>query len=127
MRTQLNDWQIRVRENQDEMKYVSIEYSTVAHSPSEVVIYPIPFPEGVLGINIKTIRVQSVEAVPFFIDLMDGASNETIYESLEEMQMQYDQVDLPYKPVEKKLFVRIHNKGNVATKFKISVRGIEVK
>lgn len=127
MRTQLNDWQIRVRENQDEMKYVHIEHKTVAHSPSEVVIYPIPFPEGVLGINIKTIRVLSEEAVPFFIDLMDGASNETIYESLEEMQKQYDQVDLPYKPVEKKLFVRIHNKGNVATKFSIDIRGIEVK
>ena len=127
MRTQLNDWQIRARENENEMKYVHIPYQTVAHSPAEIVTYPVPFPADIKGINIKTIRIVSEESLNFVVSLMDGNTEDVIYESLDELGMQYDQVDIPYKPAEQKLFVRIHNKGSVATRFTIDVRGLEVK
>lgn len=127
MRTQLSNWQIKQYKERDQMKYVSVNETTIAHVGNSIVTYEIPFPEGVEGVMIKTIRIESEENVSFVVDLMDGATNLSIYESLEEIKFHYDQVDIPYKPEEKKFFVRIHNKGNLTTKFNIDIRGIEVK
>jgi hypothetical protein len=127
LRTQLSDWQVKTREDRDQMKYVSMNYQTAAHVGNSITTYQIPFPEGVDGFMIKTVRVISDENVSFIADLMDGNSELSIYESLEEIKFHYDQVDLPYKPVEKAFFVRIFNKGNLTTKFTIDIRGLEVK
>lgn len=114
-------------ENDAHMKYVSVHHDTIAHVPDAIVTYTIPFPDGVEGINIKTIRVESEQNIKFVIDLMDGNSNISIYESNEEIKFQYDQVDIPYKPDDKKMYVRLQNKGSLTTKFHIEIRGIEVK
>lgn len=127
MRTQLSDWQVKNRQERDQMKYVSTSYQTVAHIGSSLVTYRIPFPEGIDGFMIKTVRVISEENVAFVVDLMDGNSEFSIYESLEEIKFHYDQVDLPYKPTEKAFFVGITNRSNLTTKFTIDIRGIEVK
>jgi hypothetical protein len=126
MRTQLSNWQIKSREERDQMKYVSVSQKTIAHSGNSIVDYEIPFPDGVDGFMVKTIRVTSEENVAFIVDLMDGETGYSIYESLEEIKFHYDQVDIPYKPSERTFFVRIHNKGNVTTRFTIDIRGIEV-
>jgi hypothetical protein len=127
LRTQLSDWQVKTREDREEMKYASVTYQTTAHVGNMITTYQIPFPDGVDGFMLKTFRVVSDENVSFVADLMDGNSNVSIYESLEEIKFLYDQVDLPYKPAERAFFVRIYNKGNLTTKFTIDIRGLEVK
>lgn len=127
MRTQLSNWQIKSYEERDQMKYVSVSHKTIAHVGNNITTYEVPFPKGIDGFMIKTIRITSEENVAFVIDLMDGATESSIYQSLEEIKFHYDQVDIPYKPIEKSFFVRIHNKGNLTTKFTIDIRGIEVR
>lgn len=128
MRTRLSPWQVKQSETEGgSMKYVSVNHTTNAHVPNDTVVYQIPFPDGIEGVLISTIRIESVENVPFVVDLLDGNTTKTIYESLEELRFQYDQVNIPYKPSEKSFFVRIHNKGGVTTKFNIEIRGVEVR
>lgn len=128
MRTQLSGWQVKERNGDDAgMKYVELTHSTIAHVANGIVVYRIPFPDNVDGLSIKTIKVVSEQTLQFVVDLMDGDTTDSIYESLEELKFHYDQVDIPYRPSERALYVRIHNKGTVTTKFAITVRGIEVK
>lgn len=128
MRTRLSAWQIREREGEDTgMKYVELNHDTIAHVKNGIVTYRIPFPDKMDGLSIKTIKVVSEEHNSFVVTLMDGDTSDFIYESLEESKFHYDQVDIPYRPSERALYVRIHNRGTVTTKFSITVRGIEVK
>lgn len=129
MRTKLSPWQIKNggQAGDGSMRYVGVNHTTLAHVANESVIYRIPFPIDVDGVLISTIRVESELNVVFTVDLMDGNTNKTIYESLEETKFQYDQVNVPYKPSEKAFFVRILNKSGSTTKFNIEIRGVEVK
>lgn len=129
MRTRLSPWQIKngVGEGAGSMKYIGVDYTTIAHVANESVIYRIPFPADVEGVLVHTIRVESELNVAFTVDLMDGNTNKTIYESLEETKFHYDQVNVPYKPSEKAFFVRILNKSGSTTKFNIEIRGVEVR
>lgn len=128
MRTQLSGWQIRGRDGDDSaMKYVELTHVTISHVANAIETYRIPFPEALDGLSIKTIKVVSEQNLKFVVDIMDGETTDSIYESLEEIKFHYDQVDIPYRPSERALFVRIHNKGSVTTKFTITVKGIEVK
>lgn len=108
------------------MKYVSTNYKTVAQVGNSTVLYKVPFSDGVDGINIKTIRVESDENVAFVVSLLDSETGYPIYESLEELKIHYDQVDIPFKPVERNFFIRIFNKSNLTTKFTFDIKGIEV-
>lgn len=128
MRTRLSGWQIHNKDRDDlSMRYVEIKHDTIAHVSNDIVTYRIPFADGVEGLSIKTIRVVSEQNLKFVVDLMDGPTQESIYGSLEEIKFHYDQVDIPYLPSDKALFIRIHNKGSITTKFSITVKGIEVK
>lgn len=127
MRTRLSSWQVNELQGRDTMQYIEMKHTTVAHAGNGIVTYQIPFPEGVAGLIIKTIRITSLENSSFIVDLMDGNTNYSIYESLEETKFHYDNVDIPYKPIEQALFVRIHNKGSLTNKYEIDIRGIEVK
>ena len=126
MRTRLSSWQTKSNEERDQMKYVSVSHTTIAHVGTDVVLYEIPFPEGIDGFMIKTVRVTAEDNVAFTVQLMDGNTAYSIYQSLEELKFHYDQVDIPYKPEERAFFVQLHNKGNLTTKFTIDIRGIEV-
>jgi len=130
MRTRLSQWQVKDSDKGDEMsmKYVSVDHTTAAHLLNDIVVYRIPFPAGIEGVLIHTIRIQSDMKNIFTADLMDGENtSKTIYESLEEDSFHYDQVNVPYKPNDKAFFVRMQNKSGPTTKFKIEIRGIEVK
>lgn len=127
-RTVLSGWQIR-REDRDDipMKYVELNHITKAHIPNDNVVYRLSFPDKVEGISIKTIRIVAEDNVPFMVDILDESLTESIYESLEETKYHYDQVDIPYLPTDKALFVNIHNRGSVTTKFDIKIKGLEVR
>lgn len=110
------------------MKFVKLTMTTVAHTPNATTTYRLPLPKDVKGIQINTIKIVSVENVRFTIDIMDGNTQETIYESNEELRYQYDNVFIPYKnDADPAIYVRLTNKGNLATKFDIDIRGVEVK
>lgn len=127
MRTRLSEWQIKGLKGSGQLKYLQINKLTPSHVANDVVTYPIDLPEGADGVNIKTISVQSDQSNnAFIVMLMDGATENRIYESREEIGYHYDNIDIPYKPTDKKVYVRIHNRGSVSTKFKIDIRGIEV-
>lgn len=126
MRTQLSNWQLKSYKERDQMKYVEVNHDTIAHVGNSIVNYQIPFPDGVEGFLINTIRVTSEQNVSFVVLLMDGNTNIPIYESLEEIKYHYDQVSIPYKPSDKNFYIQIQNKGNLTTKFKVDIRGIEV-
>lgn len=126
-RTQLSGWQIPSIESSGKMKYIELSHSTVAHVANSIVVYRLNLPDDIDGINLKTIRVISDENLSFVVRLMDGDTDMPIYESLEEIKYQYDNVDIPYKPTERAVFVEIHNKGTITTKYHINLRGIEVK
>ena len=126
-RTRLSSWQIPVQEERGKMNYVQLKYDTIAHVANDTVVYKIDFPKGIEGINIKTIRIISDERVAFIARLLDDEGDFPIYETLEEIQYQYDNVDIAYKPNKKAIFVEILNKGDLTTKFHIDIRGIEVK
>lgn len=129
MRTRLSQWQMKgsIEGDENAMKYVSVDYVTAAHLLNDSVIYRIPFPVGVDGVLIHTIRVESDMVNVFTVDLMDGDNAKTIYESLDETRFHYDQVNVPYKPDDKAFFVRMRTKSGPTTKFKIEIRGVEVK
>lgn len=127
MRTQLSGWQVKRNGDDAGMKYVELTHDTIAHVANDIVIYRIPFADNIDGLSIKTIKVVSEQNLKFIVDLMDGDTSDSIYESLEEIKFHYDQVDIPYRPSERALYVRIHNRGTITTKFTITVRGIEVK
>lgn len=128
MRTKLSRWQIKeLSERDDQMRYVELIHTTVAHVSNDIVTYRLDFPVGVAGIQINTIRVESMEDVPFTVNLMDGNTDTTIYESNIENKLHYDSVVIPYKPSEAAVFVRIHNRGSLTTKFTITIRGVEVR
>lgn len=127
MRTRLSDWQIKNGGGEGTMKYISLEHQSVSHLGFDNVIYEIPFPDNVDGVMIKTIRVDSEQDVPFVVSLLDGSSGPSIYQSVQEQKFHYDQVDIPYKPDERAFYVLIEHEGNLTTKFKIDIRGVEVK
>jgi hypothetical protein len=128
MRTKFSPWQIKNGWGEDiAMKYVGVDYDTATHVGNESVIYKIDFPEGIDGVLIHTLRIESDISIAFTVDLMDGISTQTIYESIDETKFQYDQVNVPYKPSTKAFYVRLRNKSGIATRFNIQIRGIEVK
>lgn len=129
-RTRLSPWQYQSSGAGGEgtMKFVKLTHTTPAHVANGTVTYRIPFPTGVTGIQINTIKIVSIENIRFTVDIMDGNTSETIYESNEELKYQYDNVFIPYKnDADPALYVRLSNKGGIATKFDIDIRGIEVK
>lgn len=128
MRTRLSSWQMpTVVSDGDSMKYSEIKYTTPAHVGNSEVTYKIPLPEGQAGILIHTLRVSAQTNVAFVVSLMDGNSSNVIYESNQEIRFHYDQVIIPYKPVDGFLYLKVYNKGDIASKFDITIRGVEVK
>ncbi|WP_422661731.1 hypothetical protein ACK8P5_25595 (plasmid) [Paenibacillus sp. EC2-1] len=128
MRTQFSPRQLSgIKTGDEAMRYVQVKYSTPAHGKNETITYSIPLPADVDGIMINTIRVLSQENLTFVADLMDGPTGPSIYESLDELRFLYDQVNIPYKPSDKTLYIRILNKGDISTKYEIDIRGVEVK
>ncbi len=126
-RTRFSPWQFRTsKEGGDQMKFVELVYESEAHAPTEEKIYRIPFTAGLLGLQVNTIRVESEVNISFVVSVMDGATDAVIYQGNEASQMHYDAVIIPYKSDDRALYVRIFNKGSLATKFKITIRGIEV-
>ena len=127
MRTRLSSWQVRQREETETMVYTEATLDTPSHPGTSSTIYTIPFPAGVEGMNIKSIKIRSVESVEFQVTILEEGTGDVLYESLNETKVHYDMVDLVYKPVMKAFQVQIHNRGSLATKFNIQIKGIEVR
>lgn len=109
------------------MKFVEVNYTTDAHVGSDIVTYRLDFPQDVMGFNIKSVKVRSEENIAFTVDIMEEDNVDVIYQSTEEIKYHYDNIDIVHFPSVKAFFVRIHNRGSLATKFNIQIRGIEVK
>lgn len=127
MRTQLSSWQLKEQGGHQQMKYVELHYSSPAHLAGETISYPIDFPLNVEGINIKSIKAVSDENIEFSIALIDAVNHDIVYESLDEIKMHYDTIDLVYKSTNKRIIARFINKGALTTKFTVTIKGIEVK
>ena len=127
MRTRLSSWQVRDEGEAETMRYSEATFDTPAHPGTSAVIYDVPFPSGVEGLNIKSIKVRSVEPVEFQVTILEEDANEILYESVNETKVHYDMVDLVYKPSTKTFRVRIQNRGSLSTKFNIQIKGIEVR
>lgn len=126
MRTRLSAWQIKAQKEQEQMKYVEASYETTTLAGNMSSSYFIPFPEGVSGMNIKSIKVSSAEFVPFIFKALEDDGS-VLYESGEETKEVYDAVDIVYKTDNKGLSVVLQNRGVITTKFKVKINGIEVR